>query len=51
MHEVVPKERGADGKGERKFVRADDGQWYEEVADGVVVRATESAEELEAVEA
>lgn len=46
---LLGKRAAEDGKGERKFVRADDGLWYEEVADGVVVRAEESAiQELEA---
>lgn len=45
---LLNKREGVDGEGERKFVRGDDGQWYEEVADGVVVKARESAEELEA---
>ncbi|KAK4155271.1 hypothetical protein C8A00DRAFT_31891 [Chaetomidium leptoderma] len=38
----------ADGLGDRRFVRGDDGAWYEEVEAGVVVKARESAEELEA---
>lgn len=43
------KREGGAGQGDRKFVRADDGVWYEEVADGVVKRAEEAAvQELEA---
>lgn len=38
----------ASGERDRKFVRGDDGAWYEEVEEGVVVKARESAEELEA---
>ncbi len=45
---LIGKRESEDGTGHRKFVRGDDGQWYEEVADGVVVKARESAEELEA---
>ncbi|KAJ4286403.1 hypothetical protein N0V88_008026 [Collariella sp. IMI 366227] len=37
----------SNGMKDRRFVKGDDGVWYEEVADGVVVKARESAGELE----
>ena len=46
---LLGKREGENGKGDRKFVRGDDGVWYEEVADGVVARAPEAVvQELDA---
>jgi hypothetical protein len=42
------RQGGGAEAGSRKFVRGDNGVWYEEVEEGVVVKARESIEELEA---
>jgi len=46
---LINKREGTESKKDRVFIRAqEDSEWYEEVSDGVVVKADIPAEELEA---
>jgi hypothetical protein len=46
---LINKREGAEGEKDRVFIRAqEDNEWYEEVSDGVVIKADVPTEKLEA---
>ncbi len=47
---LFQKREASDGEGEKVYVRGEDGEWYEEVSEGVLVKAREMIGEEEVQE-